>query len=65
MLWRALKPMNGGAPLVHGAVPQEQIDEILIWHAQLCRHLLEVVNSRGIKANRYLALKLFGVRIFS
>ena len=65
VLWRALKPMNGRAPFMHRAVPQEQIDKILIWHAQLGRHFFEVINGRAIEANRDLALKLLSVRIFS
>jgi hypothetical protein len=32
---RGCGPLNAGAPLLHGAVSQEQIDEILIRHLQL------------------------------
>jgi hypothetical protein len=48
--------LNGGAPFLHGAVSQEQVDEVLIRHPQLGRHVLEVVDRRGVEANGDLTL---------
>src|ERR1035437_120967 len=62
---RRLEPLNDRAPFLHGAVPQKQIDEVLIWHPQLDRHLLEVVHRRSIEANRDLALESIGVRVLA
>jgi hypothetical protein len=42
--------LDGRAPFLHGAVPQEQVDEVLIRHSQFGRHLLEVVDRRGVEA---------------
>jgi hypothetical protein len=57
--------LNDRPPFLHGAVSQEQIDEVLIGHSQLCRHLLEVVHRRNIKANGDLALELIGVWVLA
>src|ERR1017187_7712967 len=62
---RALGPLNDRTPFLHGAVPQEQIDEVLIWHPQLGRHFLEVVHRRSIEANGDLALESIGVRVLA
>src|ERR1035441_5165011 len=64
-LRRLLGPLNDGAPFLHGAVSQEQIDQVLIGHSQLCRHSLEVVHRRNIKADGDLALELTGVWILA
>ena len=50
---------------MHSTVPQEQIDEVLIRHAELRRHLLEVLHRRRIKPNRHLTLQLLRVGVLS
>jgi hypothetical protein len=57
--------LNDRASFLQGAVPQEQIDEVLIWHPQLGRYFLEVVDRRGIQANGDLALEPIGVRVLA
>jgi hypothetical protein len=57
--------VNSGAPFLHGAVSQEQVDQVLIWHSQLGRHVLEVIYRRGIETDGDLTLELFGVGVLS
>src|ERR1039458_9079804 len=56
-----IEPTHDRAPLLNGAVSQKQIDQVLIRHPEICRHSLEVVHRRNIKANGDLALELIGV----
>src|ERR1700690_1713926 len=60
-----LDPLNRRTALFQGAVSQEQIDEVLIWHPQLGRHLFEVVHRHVVKPNRDLALELAGVWVLA
>src|ERR1700732_4484698 len=60
-----LWPLNYRPPCVNVAVTQEQIDEVLIGHAQLGRHFFEVVHRRGINAHGDLALELLGIRVLA
>ena len=52
-----LLPLDRRAPFVYGTVPQEQVDEVLIRHPSLGRHILEVIDRRGIEADGYLAFE--------
>jgi hypothetical protein len=60
-----LRPLNRWPALAHCTVSQVQIDKVLIRHAQIGGHLLEVVYRCGIQSNGDLALELLCVRIFS
>jgi hypothetical protein len=60
-----LRPLNRWPALTHCTVSQVQIDKVLIRHAQIGGHLLEVVYRCGIQSNGDLALELLCVRIFS
>jgi hypothetical protein len=57
--------MYGGAEVTLGAVAQEEIDYVLIGHAEFGRHFFEVVNRRGIKADGDLTLEMFDVGVFA
>jgi hypothetical protein len=53
--------LNDRTAFLDGAVPQEQIDEVLVWDPQLGRHFLEIVHRPNIEANGDLALELLGI----
>jgi hypothetical protein len=54
--------MNRWASLLQGAVSEEQIDEVLVGHALVRRHFLEVVHGNGVEPDRNLTLELLRVR---
>jgi Protein of unknown function (DUF433) len=60
-----LWPTNHGVSFLHGAVPQEQVNEVLVGHAQFARQVLEVVDRRGVEADGDLAPEPVGVGILS
>ena len=49
--------MNRWASLLQGAVSEEQIDEVLVGHALVRRHFLEVVHGNGVEPDRNLTLE--------
>jgi hypothetical protein len=57
--------LNDRAPLLYGAVPQEKIDEVLIWHPEFGCQFLEVVHRDNIKPDGDLALELFDVGVLA
>jgi hypothetical protein len=57
--------LNCRTALIHRAVSQKQIDEILIWHPQLSRHFLKVVHGSGIETNGDLTLELVRVGVLA
>jgi CRP-like cAMP-binding protein len=55
--------LNRRTKLLHCAIAQKQIHQVLIRHPQFRRHLLEVIHRRRIQANGDLALQLLHVRV--
>src|ERR1017187_1966077 len=63
--WRFPGPLNDRTSFPHGAIPQEQIDEVLIGHPKFGGQFLEVVYRRNIQPNGDLALELIGVGVLA
>jgi hypothetical protein len=61
----AYGPFDVWTALVQCAVTQEQVDEVLVRHAEFRGQLLEIGNSRDIKPNGDLSLELFGVWVLT
>src|SRR5438105_1672287 len=59
------RPLNRWATLMQSAVSQVEIDEILIRHTEIGRHLFEVFYGCRVQPNGDLTLELLGVRILS
>jgi hypothetical protein len=65
LLRRRIQPLDGRTPFLNGAFSQEQVNEVLIGHSQLCGHFLEVVDGHGVQADGDLTLELGGVGILA
>ena len=59
----APRPLDYGMPFLGGAVPQEEVDEVLTGHPEFRREPLEIVDGRGVLPNCDGALQLFDVRV--
>ena len=60
---RSCGPFQLEFPLVQRAVPEVQIDEVLVRHSQLLGEILEISHGRRVQAYRDRLLQLLDVRV--